>query len=367
MDVASIAMEFKSKTRMRIAIIGGGIAGLACAKVLLERGAGVSVFDAQTAGHGALWASGGMLAGGFECAESGASPAFASLAHRGMTLWSDWARELGKADIGYRQGGVVSPAMSESDFDWLDAMAARAERLDIACRRDIEIPEGLQARRAICFPNDGELDNRLLGPRLVAFIREAGGIFHEYRPVSGFRSQDGGVHIGDRTYDAAIIATGAARNLTDAEPALNDILPVKGQMLSVEPRNHSLPFCLRAQNGYVSQKQDGRIVIGASSEPKKSDIIVDQAVIDEMFGRAQSWLPMLKGQNVTDSWAGVRPGTRDAMPMLGPGTQPGIFLALGLYRNGVLLAPAVAEMMADAMLSGRNVPAEFLADRFNQR
>ncbi|WP_233346955.1 hypothetical protein [Hyphobacterium sp. CCMP332] len=65
-------------------------------------------------------------------------------------------------------GGVVSPAVSEDDLEWLEAMAARAVALGIVCHDVPDLPEGLEAKRAVCFPDDGELDNRLLGPRLVA-------------------------------------------------------------------------------------------------------------------------------------------------------------------------------------------------------
>ncbi len=226
-------MKFKSKPCVRIAVIGGGIAGLACARALLDRGAEVTVFEADVAGlPGALWASGGMLAGGFECAEANASPAFTTLAQRGMALWSDWATELGADDIGYRVGGVVSPANTDAELDWLNTLAENARALGIACENDIDIPEDLQARQAVCFPDDGELDNRLLGPRLVAFLREAGGIIHEHQRVAQLSSEQGRVRLETPSdyhfFDAVLIATGAdAGGLADAEPALMRCIRLK--------------------------------------------------------------------------------------------------------------------------------------------
>ncbi|QNL19040.1 FAD-binding oxidoreductase [Hyphobacterium sp. CCMP332] len=119
-------MDFKSKSRVGVAVIGGGIAGLACAKALLERGAEVTVYEAGTAGQGALWASGGMLAGGFECAESNASPAFVSLAHRGMALWSDWTRDLGEADIDTGWAALSRPQSAKMIWNgWRPWLLAR--------------------------------------------------------------------------------------------------------------------------------------------------------------------------------------------------------------------------------------------------
>jgi len=372
MDMPPPRMDFKSKHRVRVAIVGGGIAGLACAKSLGQRGADVTVFEAASAGQGALWASGGMLAGGFECAESRASPAFAALAKRGMALWSGWAEELGVAEIGYRVGGVVCPAANAAGHAWLDGLVDRAEALDIPIQGIRAISDGLHASRTICFPGDGELDNRLLGPRLVAFLREAAVTIHENCFVERLSAKGDGLRVeattGSNNFDHVILATGNAGNeFAKIEPSLSAIRPVKGQMLSLEGQGLNILFCLRAQNAYVSQKADGRFVIGATSEPGQNDLDVDAAAIAELRAKAESWLPALGGMSLRESWAGIRPGTLDDMPILGRGAQDGVHLALGLYRNGVLIAPAVGEMIADAVLNGAALPAEFAASRFDQR
>ena len=108
-------------------------------------------------------------------------------------------------------------------------------------------------------------------------------------------------------------------------------------------------------------------MIGATSEPGKYDTDTDDTVIEALRRNAEHWLPGLDGLKLTGSWAGIRPGTPDNLPILGPGALPGVYLALGLYRNGVLLAPAVGELMADAILSGTALPADFGAARFFQR
>ncbi len=353
--------------------MGGGITGLACAKALLNRGAGVTVYEESgSPGQGALWASGGMLAGGFESAEADVSQVFAALARRGMALWAEWAEDMGQARIGYRVAGIVSPESDAAGRGWLEGMAARAEKLDIPYRYMTQLPEGIRARSAIVFPEDGELDNRLLGPRLVAFIRAAGGQILERMRVTEVSPQRDGIRIeslaGRRIFDAVILATGiAGGNLLSAEPVLNAVHPVKGQMLSLEGRERSLTFCLRAKNAYVSQKPDGRFVVGATSEPGKRDAHVDEAAISVLRQNAESWLPALEGMRITECWSGIRPGTQDDRPILGPGTLPGVFLALGLYRNGVLLAPAVGELIANTILSGAAIPQEFQAARFSQR
>ncbi|GJL97758.1 MAG: hypothetical protein DHS20C06_15750 [Hyphobacterium sp.] len=232
------------------------------------------------------------------------------------------------------------------------------------------MPTDVNARTGLYFPDDGELDNRLLGPRLVEAVRAAGGQIREQARVLALTPSLGGIDVqtavhSDR-FDQVVLATGhTIDGLVDIEPAVREIRPAKGQMLALSPGHIDLPFCLRSPDIYLSQKSDGRIVIGASSEFDRNDAAVDGSIIDELRLRAERWITSLGLQTEIERWAGVRPSTSDRHPILGAGKLPGVHLALGLYRNGVLLAPAVAELVADSVLSGKNVPAEFQAGRFN--
>jgi glycine oxidase len=366
------SMNDKSQSRVQVAVIGGGIAGLACAWALLRRGANVCVFEAGEAGRGALWASGGMLAGGFECAESQSGEAFVELAQRGMELWHDWAQTLGRSAIGFRASGVMVPANSESGIRDLEAMKKCASSQGVKTEWRSDLPEDINAATGLYFPDDGELDNRLLGHRLIEIVRSAGGRIREQARVQAVTPLRSRIEVRMTEYverfDQIVLATGhSIGDFGDFESAVQHIRPVKGQMLSVTPGDIALPFCLRAKDIYCSQKRDGRIVIGASSEFDKKNDAVDRAVIDGLRRRAESWIPSLQRHKELECWSGVRPSTPDGRPILGPGKRPGVHLALGLYRNGVLLAPAVAEIVADAVLADKAVPAEFQATRFNSR
>jgi len=365
-------MNDKSQSCVRIAVIGGGVAGLACAWELLRRGAIVCVYEGNRAGRGALWASGGMLAGGFECAESNSSAAFVALAQRGMALWHDWSKALGQAAIGFRAAGVMVPASSNAEKRHLEALRLCAARQGIRTVWSSDLPADIKAATGLNFPDDGELDNRLLGHRLTDAVRSAGGSIREQTRVQRLSPQKNRVEVRtaddvDR-FDQVVLATGhAIDGLVDIEPALHNIRPVKGQMLALAPGDTDLPFCLRAPDIYMSQKHDGRIVIGASSEFDRDDAEVDDLIINDLRARAERWIPSLDGGKELERWAGIRPSTPDGDPILGPGKTPGIHLALGLYRNGVLLAPAVAELVANAVLSGHQVPLAFQAGRFHSR
>lgn len=364
-------MTVKSTSRARIAIVGGGIAGLSCAFELSRRGLTPTVFEAGRAGEGALWASGGMLAGAFESAESDAVPTNAALARRGLELWSDWSELLGQETIGYRSAGSLSPASGAAGRAWLARLSAAAGRHGFRAV-PVAPPEGMTADAALHFPDDGELDNRLLGPRLVFVLRAAGAIVHENRAVTAINANTGSAielacGADKMHFDAAILSTGCDTGLAHVDPAFDSILPVRGEMLSVGAQGLTLPSCIRAQKVYLSQKPDRRIVIGATSEAGCNRLAVDSDAINGLRDRAERLLPGLVGATEIERWAGIRPGTRDGQPILGESLMPGVFLALGLYRNGVLFSPAVAEVLADAVLGGQSVSASFSPRRFDER
>jgi glycine oxidase len=123
--------------------------------------------------------------------------------------------------------------------------------------------------------------------------------------------------------------------------------PVKGQMLAVSaPEGFQLRHAVRAPSVYVVPRSDGRILIGATQEEAGFDCSVDSQAIERLRQAAVSLLPALASAPVVESWAGLRPGTPDALPILGPTATPGYFVAAGHFRNGFLLAPLTAQAMA---------------------
>lgn len=361
-------MSFKSNCRVRIAIVGGGVAGLACAWVLLRRGADVDVFEAGEPGRAALWASGGMLAAAFESALHDVPDTLAELAKHSQSLWKDWAEDLGAKQIGYRAAGVLAPASGQGGAAWLDRLEGRARALGFAFERRTRLPAGMQANGALFFPDDGELDNRQLGGVLTRAVHDAGGRIHAncgVRAVEVCAEMTLSHDRGEHRADAVILATGhEGHGLAPYEPALDHIIPVKGHMLSLRAADVRLDSCIRAETVYLSQKPDARIVVGATSEPGCSDHNIDDTAITALRTKASGLIPSLAEAVETERWCGVRPGTPDGLPILGQGRKRGVFVATGLYRNGVLLAPAAAELMAEIVLKGTNAPEAFAPRRF---
>ena len=370
-------MVSKRLSSPRVAIVGGGAIGLASAWVLARAGAQVTVLEAgPMAGQGALTASGGMLAQGFEGANEDAGRAFVALAERSLSLWDDWAERLARhaaSPLGYRRSGSLSPGFGSRGEAWLDRLEANAalygigfERLDAAAARTVQpgLGEGLVG--AMRFPGDGEIDNRALGPALIAAIRAEGGEIRTNWPVTRIERIPLGVMVsgpaGRIEANHAVLAAGwQSRDLSEDVPEARCMVPVKGQMLSVAPVAE-LTGCIRAADAYLSAKP-GRIVIGATSETGASDDRIEPDLTAALQEAAEAILPALKDAATVEIWTGVRPGTSDGLPILGRSVAERVTLGLGAFRNGVLLAPAMAEIIRDLVLDQREADPAFAPDR----
>ncbi len=144
------------------------------------------------------------------------------------------------------------------------------------------------------------------------------------------------------------------------------VRPRKGQMLYVQPQSSVLQHVLRAPEVYIVPRSSGKILIGATVEDVGFDKSVDPSAISQLLNAAAKYLPALASAPVTQRWAGLRPGTPDNLPIIGPTDKPRVFAATGHFRNGILLAPVTAQIVAD-LLYGHPSPLDiraFSPDRF---
>jgi glycine oxidase len=208
------------------------------------------------------------------------------------------------------------------------------------------------------------LDPRMLGAALLEALRAKGIEIHAGRRVSGVRDGDGGVSV--ETAEGAVRA-GCFVDCTGAW-SHPPIAPKKGQMLSVELQGR-LEQVLRTPEVYLVPRrigpQAGRVVIGATVEDAGFDTTTRGEDIARLHALASELLPMLAEARIVEQWAGLRPGTPDDLPMLGLIAERR-FLAAGHFRNGILLAPATARLMAQMVMG--EVPeigvAAFSPERF---
>lgn len=352
---------------MRIAIAGAGAAGLACGLALARAGHGVTIADSGTPGRGALWASAGMLAPGFETLfeldpAHPLAEAFAALAARGGALWAEWAQALAPAPLGHARPGVLVPLLDEADEARAHAALDRAARFGVAVER--LSADALRAAEpslgpthgGLRFRDDGQIDNRALGPALLAAFRAEGGVVLGDAPVRAVETEQGrasALVLGDGRRieaDLIVLATGTGR--IEGAPARAQAAPVKGQMIAWgPPAPVRLTHVVRHVSLYLAAKPGGRVIAGATSEPGAAGLETDAAALAGLSERAGRLVPALAGLRPDEGWAGLRPRARDGMPVIGE-AAPGLVLAGGGYRNGVLLAPAIAQAVETLARTG---------------
>ncbi|WP_439633633.1 NAD(P)/FAD-dependent oxidoreductase [Glycocaulis sp.] len=346
----------------RVCIIGAGAAGLALAHALTLRGINTVICDAGKAGQGALAASAGMIAPGAEIWEtrSSAHPlagAFGALARHSAALWPAWAGRLQAQtgiDIGYRASGALLPA-SPGMAEWLARHGVDVLALDAHQARS-RIPGLALQEGALFLPGDAHLSAPMLASALIEAITARGVTLNENARVTRLeRKEDGGWRVrlaAGGVIEADIVVLAAGWAAAELHPAAADIYPVKGQALMLDARAPLDWPLLRGGDVYMATKPGGRLLVGASTEPGRSDDRAEPDMAGALLARAARHVPDVADMAQLAHWAGVRPALPGLMPRAGL-AEPGLVVSLGAYRHGVMLAPALAEGLAELIAGGR--------------
>ncbi|MCF3947094.1 glycine oxidase ThiO [Acidiphilium sp. AL] len=368
---------------MTIAIIGGGVIGLAIGWRLAQRGAAVTIFERATAGQGSSNAAAGMLAAA--CETEPGEAALGALNRASLALWPDFAAELEAASgigVGLRREGTLLVALNRDDaaklrhdmafqksqgiaLEWLTPAEAR--------EREPYLAPGLAG--AVFSPGDIQVDNRRVVAALVEAFLRAGGVLHDHAPIERIETAQGrvcGVATPDGMHpaDTVVLAAGAWSGAFDLPIASPPVQPVKGQMLAVrmDAAAPLLRHVVWAPRAYLVPRADGRLIVGATVEERGFDTRITAGGLYALLDGAWRALPGIEELPVIETWVGFRPGSRDDAPILGPSALPGLQFATGHHRNGILLTPVTADAMAATILSGQADAriAGFGADRFDR-
>ncbi len=351
---------------MKVVIIGAGVAGLAIGWRLLQAGATVTILDRGQPAQGATWAAAGMLAVTAELED--APPAERDFALLSNSLWPAFTAELEQAS-GVRLGFVRAGAlMVTRDSSALESMRRRGQVADAAGVRALvplladDIVGGLWAA------DEAHVDNRALGEALTIAFVQAGGVLVPQEAAVSIEQRGGAALCVLTPYsrydaDAFVVAAGAWSALLADVP----IVPVKGEMIALAPpEGAGLPGPVIWGNGvYLVPREDqNRLLVGATMEEAGFDTRLTPGVRDRLRASAQSLIPSLKHWTLSDHWAGLRPKSPDGLPLLGPLKPGNLFVAGGQFRNGILLAPAIAQLMADMVLGKTKAIPAFDPGRF---
>jgi glycine oxidase len=365
----------------RTIIIGAGIIGLTIARELHLRGErNLLLVDRGPAGREASWAAAGMLS---PQAEAHVADDFFRFCCEARTLYPTFAAELldeTGVDIELDQTGTMQVTFSDERssklaerFEWQRKAGLEVERLSFDEIRELEPSISPSVRDGLLFPNDWQVENRKLVEALLEYARrnrieilentEARDLIHEAGEIRGIDTSAG------RWYcDRAVMTAGAWTTRICTLPFR--VKPIRGQMVCFRPEKSLLKHVVQEPNGYLVPRKDGRILAGATVEDVGFENMVTDGAVNSLQEMALEILPSLGNLNITESWSGLRPFASDGFPVLGrvPGIK-NLTVATGHYRNGILLAPLTAKLIADEMIDGLVSPylSAFGADRFARR
>ncbi len=364
--------------RADIVIVGGGVIGLSLAWRLAQAGAAPLVVDAGL--PSATAAAAGMLAPSFEHAVSPLAEPLYAFSVKSLAAWRAFAAELEEesgAAIDYQPTGVLGAAFRPSEEAELrasclelEARGATVEWLDARAARKLEPHLSESVRAGLFAAEDGQVDPALTANALRAAIAGCGGTVLSAR-VRAVET-DAGLRIlleggGEISAGVCVLAAGAMVSSVGLS-APPPVFPVKGEAFALAAPDRPIRHVVRAPGAYLCPKADGRLVVGATEVPHDATLEPSSSGVESLKAAAARAAPVLGSLEERSRWAGLRPATPDAAPILGRRKEgsAGLIYALGHYRNGVLLAPATADLLAALILTGADAPelAVFSPDRF---
>jgi glycine oxidase len=371
----------------RVVVVGGGLIGLAIAWRAAERGLSVTVVDPDPA-TGASRAAAGMLAPVTELHYGEEALLRLNIAAAGR--YPSFVAELEERsghEVGYRTEGTLAVALDADDRAALADLHAFQRRLGLSvealtgreCRR-LEPMLAPSVRGGLLVESDHSVDNRRLAAALLTAVSRCG-VPVVRQPAAGVLVTDDratGVRLGDGTMLAADVVVLAAGCWTGALGGLPDdvvppVRPVKGQILRLRVPAALRPFLTHTARGtvrgspvYLVPRSDGEVVVGATVEEQGFDTRVTAGAVYELLRDAHELVPGISELELAETRAGLRPGSPDNAPLIGPTALPGLVLASGHYRNGVLLAPITADAVTAVLVEGAlpELVQPFSPDRF---
>ena len=340
-------------------VVGGGLLGMLTARALHQEGLSVAILERGEAGREASWAGGGIL--------SPLVPWQYPDAVAELVVWSQHYYPLlveellaqTEIDAEWVVSGLLNlgARLDSGVSEWADRFKCKIQSVSPAQIRQLE-PEVRQlAGDSVLLPDVAQIRNPLLCTALSRSIRMQGVELHEHTEVTGLTVQSGrvqGVKTNRGDFPAAriVIASGAwsPRLMQDAGLELA-VEPVRGQMIMFETRPGLLRHVTLYDGHYLIPRQNGLVLAGSTLEHTGYNKETTDEARETLTEKALDLMPALSGYNVIKHWAGLRPGTSTGVPYIGEHPEiHGLFVNTGHFRNGVVMAPASAQLLADCML-----------------
>jgi glycine oxidase len=360
-------------------IIGGGVIGCSIALRLAVEGLSVALIERDRIGCEASRAAAGMLCPQTEKLEPGD---FFDLCLRSRSMYRDFAsriKELSGIDPQYRDEGTVFVALDEHEreesrlwTDWQQKAGLSLERLSANELKKLEPSVSDSTAGGVFIEGDHQIENRLLMDALAVAVRRAGVTVIEGKEASSIIVIDdkaaGVLCEGERMEAGAVIVAAGSwsgRLLENFLPNVKTI-PVRGQMIALRGDRVPMMRVLHSKRCYLIPRSDGRVLIGATVEYAGFQKAVTAAGINSLLDAALELSPELGDFSIVETWCGLRPDTVDHLPIIGESGVDNLLLATGHFRNGILLAPVTAELIAEAIFDRPSSAEAFGVERFKR-
>lgn len=343
-------------------IVGGGIIGLSLSIALRKRGMKVLVVERGEPGREASHAAAGMLADcGWETPR-----ALQSLATASALMYPEFVLELEDESamrVDYRSDGTILFPEEAHAGQWNEFADANPLPQPLSQTEPALAATG----RPAVYLKESSVDPRALVAAALQAARHRGVDTSAGDNVTAVNIANGkveGVTTVKTAFHAPVVVNCAGAWAGQLPPHQFPTRPVKGQILALASRSRGLlRHVVRAPEAYLVPRSDGRILVGATVEEAGFDKRTDADTLHRLQQGAISLLPELANARILEAWAGLRPGTPDGLPILGATDTPGYFVATGHFRDGILLTPVTAHVMAQ-LVSGEPPPFDLTAFSF---
>ena len=347
---------------MKIAIIGSGISGMMTAWMLAGRGCDITLFDKQQPGQESSWAGGGIVSPLYPWRYA---DSVTRLAKASQAVYPELVEAL-KAESGidpeYLRSGLLifSPEEEEAALAWGQRWSMAVETLEPSGISGLEPGLVCPEQTALWFPDVGQVRNpRIVKALYTALLKRPGIHFMINREVSRLTPAQDGIEVvtaGSReTFDRAILCAGAWSPLLLEHAGVQpEIKPVRGQMLLFRTEPGSVRRIALHENHYAIPRKDGRVLFGSTIEHTGFVKETTEAARTELAALAAKLYPVLAKAPIEHHWAGLRPGSPEGIPYIGSVSGiDNLFINAGHFRNGVVLSPASAQLVA-ALVTGQS-------------
>ena len=364
-----------------VVVVGGGIVGCACAYELAKAGAHVDVLEYGKTGMQATNAAAGMLAPLIESSGPGPMLEFGLRALREYPGVVEDLRPTG-VDVEFRPHGILKVAVDEDAvqelrrrFAWQRELGFPIDWLDGESCRELEPRVSAHIAAGVFSGSEGGVNNQMLSLAIERAATTHGATLHTQTPVTGFVTSGRritAVRSGRAVFtcDYVVLAAGARSGRIAAKLGAHVLVhPVRGQMVALGGMSAPIRHIVWGPDGYLVPRANGLVFAGATVENVGFRRRTTKAGLSRMRAMARALVPQLGSATLQFAWAGLRPGTPDALPIIGP--VPGwenMAAATGHFRNGILLGPLTGRVVAAGVARGdwSGVPGAFSPGRFGR-